>query len=204
MLFIPGYMLTTFSLEAHHPISEPTAPEAALVRRLYQRDETAMLLFYDQYSTMLYGVILRIVKHAQMAEDVLQESMLKIWYSFPAYNPTRGRLATWALNICRNKAIDEVRAQRVRGANCTCALPDMAPEQQPVAPTFYPEHVGVRELIQHLSPIAQQVLDMLYFQGHTQQEVSDILGVPLGTIKTRARTAISALARQLRRVETEH
>lgn len=162
-----------------------------------------MLLFYDQYSTMLYGVILRIVKYAPMAEDILQESMLKIWYSFPAYNPTRGRLATWALNICRNKAIDELRAQRARGAGRTSSLPDMAPAQQPEATPFYPEHVGVRELIQHLSPAAQQVLDMLYFQGYTQQEVSDILGVPLGTIKTRARTAINVLARQLRRVETE-
>jgi len=82
MLIIPTLKL--------HAISEPTAVETALVRRLHQRDEAAMLLFYDQYSTMLYDVILRIVKHVQMAEDVLQESMLKTCYSFPAYNPSGG------------------------------------------------------------------------------------------------------------------
>lgn len=193
--------ITSTAIAEASKISEPTAVEAALVRRLYQRDETAMLLFYDQYSTMLYGVILRIVKHTEMAEDILQESMLKIWYSFPAYNPTRGRLATWALNICRNKAIDELRAQRARGAGRTTALPDLAAAHQLPTACFRPEHVGVRELIKGLSPAAQVLLDLLYFQGYTQQEAAEALGEPLGTIKTRARTAINFLARQLRSAE---
>ncbi|UOR03696.1 sigma-70 family RNA polymerase sigma factor [Hymenobacter aerilatus] len=183
-------------------ISEPTSVEAALVQRLYQRDEAAMLLFYDQYSAMLYGVILRIVKHAHLAEDVLQESMLKIWHAFPSYSPTRGRLSTWALNICRNKAIDELRALRARGAECTTALPDRLPAaQQLVATAFHPEHVGVRELIRDLSPAAQQLLDMLYFQGYTQQEAAEALGEPLGTVKSRARAALGVLARRLRGTE---
>lgn len=183
-------------------VSEPTTLEAALVQRLYQRDEAAMLLFYDQYSAMLYGVILRIVKHAQMAEDVLQESMLKIWSSFPGYSPTRGRLATWALNICRNRAIDELRAQRARGSERTTSLSRALPlAHQPLAAAFRPEHVGVRELIRDLSPAAQLLLDMLYFQGYTQQEAAEALGEPLGTVKTRARAAISTLARRLRSAE---
>ncbi|WP_246601852.1 RNA polymerase sigma factor [Hymenobacter profundi] len=191
-------MTSTSTAEAPM-IAEPTAVEAVLVQRLYQRDENAMLLFYNQYSAMLYGVILRIVKHTHLAEDVLQESMLKIWHSFPSYNPMRGRLTTWALNICRNKAIDELRAQRARGAERTTSLPSKLPTSlQPLATTFRPEHVGVRELVHDLSPAAQELLDMLYFQGYTQQEAAEALGEPLGTVKSRARAAISVLARRLR------
>lgn len=183
-------------------ISEPTPVEAALVQRLYQRDEAAMLLFYDQYSAMLYGVILRIVKHNHLAEDVLQESMLKIWRSFPSYSPTRGRLVTWALNICRNQAIDELRALRARGAERTTSLPHELPAaNQTAAVGFRPEHVGVRELIQGLPPAAQELLDMLYFQGYTQQEAAEALGQPLGTVKSRARAALGVLARRLRGAE---
>ncbi|MBC6613032.1 sigma-70 family RNA polymerase sigma factor [Hymenobacter sp. BT507] len=175
------------------------AVEATLIQRLYQRDETAMLLFYNQYGAMLYGVILRIVKHTHLAESILQESMLKIWHSFPSYHPTQGRLATWALTICRNKAIDELRTQRARGAeHTTLPLGTLPTALQPHAATVRPEHVAIRELMHDLSPAAQALLDLLYFQGYTQQEAAEALGEPLSTVKFRARAAISVLARRLR------
>jgi len=191
--------MTSDSAAEAYMLPEPTAVEAALVQRLYQRDETAMLLFYNQYSAMLYGVILRIVKHTQLAEDVLQESMLKIWHSSSSYNPTRGRLATWALHICRNKAIDELRAQRARSAEQATLPPNKLPTSlQPLPTDFRPEHVGVRELLHDLPPAAQQLLDLLYFQGYTHQEAAEALGEPLSTVKSRARAAIGVLARRLR------
>ncbi|WP_409334019.1 RNA polymerase sigma factor, partial [Staphylococcus aureus] len=86
--------------------------EKELIRRLYARDEAAMSLFYKNYSKALYYTIWRIVRQDQLAEDLLQECMLKFWLAFPRYDPSKGKLFTWALNIGRNLAIDCLREQR--------------------------------------------------------------------------------------------
>ncbi len=78
-------------------ISTPTAAEAALVSRLRARDETAMTEFYDRYSAALYGVIQRIVKAEDEAEDVLQEALVKIWHAIESYDSSKGRLFTWVV-----------------------------------------------------------------------------------------------------------
>jgi RNA polymerase sigma factor (sigma-70 family) len=88
--------------------------EDLLVQRLRDRDESAMTLFYDRYSAALYGVIMRIVKKEEEAEDVLQESMVKIWNSFHSYDAGKGRLFTWVMNVSRNLAIDKIRSRQYR------------------------------------------------------------------------------------------
>jgi RNA polymerase sigma factor (sigma-70 family) len=160
----------------------PKPSEQELVQRLYARDETAMTLFYDAYGKALHNTILRIVKQEEIAEDVLQESMVKIWFSFASYNANRGRLFTWALNVCRNVAIDHIRTKR----------------HQAAAPTFQPDHIGLRDLVAQLSPGDQRLIDLLYFNGFTQAEAAEELNMPLGTVKTHARRAIWTLAKAMR------
>ncbi|TGE21678.1 sigma-70 family RNA polymerase sigma factor [Hymenobacter aquaticus] len=172
--------------------------ENVLVQRLYARDESAMTMFYDNYGHILYNVILRIVRSESLAEDTLQESMVKIWSSFASYDANRGRLFTWALNICRNAAIDCIRTRHYHEGQKTQSLEKSTACYEMAASGFQPEHVGLRELVMRLKPNDRKIIDLLYFGGFTQAEVADELQVPLGTVKTRARAAMHALAKAAR------
>jgi len=181
------------------PISVPTAAEAALVERLRARDESAMTEFYDRYSAALYGVIQRIVPDEDDAADVLQEALVKIWHSMTGYDASRGRLFTWVVNISRNLAIDKIRSRQHRVGTRTDSLDDSLTAQRQAAPdSFRPDHVGLREITEKLIPEQRQVIDLLYFGGFTQSEAAEELNLPLGTVKTRARTALKVLAKLIR------
>ena len=157
-----------------------------------------MTLFYDKYSAALYGVILRIVKKEEIAEDVLQESLIKIWNSFQSYDASKGRLFTWVLNVSRNLAIDKIRSRQYRVGSRTQPLEESAALRQAATPTFRPEHIGLQEMTGKLVPEQKQIIDLLYFGGFTQSEVAEELNLPLGTVKTRARAAIKVLAKLIR------
>lgn len=180
-------------------ISTPPAAEAALVERLRARDQSAMTEFYDRYSGALFGVINRIVKDEEEAEDVLQEALVKIWHSMAGYDNTKGRLFTWVVNISRNLAIDKIRSRQHRVGSRTQGLDDSLAAQRQAAPdAFRPEHVGLQEITSKLVPEQRQVIDLLYFGGFTQSEAAEELNLPLGTVKTRARTALKILAKLIR------
>ncbi|WP_315985140.1 RNA polymerase sigma factor [Hymenobacter sp. BT188] len=185
-------------MSVNHPESLIPAPEELLVQRLRDRDEAAMTVFYDKYSAALYGVILRIVKKEEIAEDVLQESLVKIWHSFPSYDASKGRLFTWVVNVCRNLAIDKIRSRQYRVGSRTQPLEDSAAVRQAAPTGFQPDHIGLQEITKKLNPEQKQVIDLLYFGGFTQSEVADELNLPLGTVKTRARAAIKVLAKLVR------
>jgi RNA polymerase sigma-70 factor (ECF subfamily) len=180
-------------------ISTPPAAEAALVDRLRARDQAAMTEFYDRYSAALYGVIHRIVKDEDEAADVLQEALVKIWHSMAGYDNTKGRLFTWVVNISRNLAIDKIRSRQHRVGSRTQGLDDSPAALRQAAPdTFRPEHVGLQEITSKLVPEQRQIIDLLYFGGFTQSEAAEELNLPLGTVKTRARTALKILAKLIR------
>lgn len=185
-------------MSAVPPELPPSVSEDLLVQRLRARDESAMTLFYEKYSTALYGVIFRIVKKEEIAEDVLQESLVKIWHSFNTYDATKGRLFTWVLNVSRNLAIDKIRSRQYRVNSRTQPLEDSAALRQAAAPSFRPEHIGLQEMTSKLNHEQKQIIDLLYFGGFTQSEVAEELNLPLGTVKTRARAAIKVLAKLIR------
>ena len=169
--------------------------ENELVRRLYARDEAAMSLFYQNYSKALYYTIWRIVRHDELAEDILQECMVKFWLAFPKYDSSKGRLFTWALNIARNLAIDTLREQRYRDSQRTYSLSSEPTADQPAPATFRPEHIGVREWLELLGPTDRNLLELLYLKGYTQTEAAEELNWPLGTVKSRASRIIRLLSR---------
>ncbi|WP_345226212.1 RNA polymerase sigma factor [Hymenobacter koreensis] len=177
---------------------QPPASEEQLVARLRAQDESAMTEFYDKYSSALYGVILRIVRREEEAEDVLQESLVKIWHSFHSYDPSKGRLFTWVLNVSRNLAIDKIRSRQYRVGSRSQSLEDSPAEHTPAVTTFRPEHIGLQEMTRQLNPDQQQIIDLLYFGGYTQSEAAEELNLPLGTVKTRARAAIKVLSKLIR------
>lgn len=151
--------------------------------------------FYDRYGVTLFRIIYALVPQREAAEDVLQESLLKIWHAFPSYDASRGRLYTWALNICRHQAVDHLRAAQCRGAGKTRDVDSSAAAQHLAAPGgFRPEHLDVRACLAYLRPAYQRVLQLRYFEGFTQEEVAEQLGLPLGTVKTQQRQALRQLA----------
>ncbi|MEJ8802115.1 RNA polymerase sigma factor [Pontibacter sp. H249] len=179
-------------MAGQHPI--PKLTEEDLVSRMRAHDSSAMSVLYDMYSATLYGVVLQIVKIEETAEDVLQESFVKIWNSFDSYDASKGRLFTWMLNICRNQAIDTIRSKHHR-VNSKTENISTDTRLGFSADGFKPEHVGVRDMIDNLNPEQKHIIDLMYFKGLTQSEIAETYNIPLGTVKTRARTAVKLLAR---------
>lgn len=161
---------------------------------LRNREKIAIEALYDMYSASLYGVISRIIMDTATAEDVLQETFVKIWHSFSGYNTEKGRLFTWMVNIARNLAIDKIRSKDYKNQNKNQELENNVTFIDEQRSTVYkPELLGIKELVETLKPEQKSILDLVYFKGYTHVEAADELGIPLGTIKTRLRMAIQQL-----------
>ena len=168
--------------------------EDELVLALRNREKIAIEALYDMYSSSLYGVISRIVVDTPTAEDVLQETFVKIWRSFSGYSTEKGRLFTWMVNIARNLAIDKIRSKDFKNQNKNQELENNVTFIDEQRSTVYkPELLGIKELVETLKPEQKSILDLVYFKGYTHVEAADELGIPLGTIKTRLRMAILQL-----------
>lgn len=167
--------------------------EAALLKRLLDRDEKALSLLYDKYSPALYGVILRILKCEYQAQDSLQECFVKIWNAIAIYDPEKGRLFTWMINICRNHAIDKTRSRIYRAKLKTRNIAEVTISASCTKMERHSVHIGIKELTELLLPEQKEIIDLIYYNGFTQAEAAEILELPLGTVKTRARKAILIL-----------
>jgi RNA polymerase sigma-70 factor (ECF subfamily) len=168
--------------------------EEELVLALKNREKIAVEALYDMYSASLFGVILRIVIDEATSEDVLQETFVKVWHSFPSYSADKGRLFTWMVNIARNLSIDKLRSKDFKNHSKNQELENNVTFIDEQKNTVYkPELMGVKDLVQKLKPEQKSILDLVYFKGYTHVEAADELGIPLGTIKTRLRMAIIEL-----------
>jgi RNA polymerase sigma factor (sigma-70 family) len=168
--------------------------EEELVLALRNREKIAIEALYDMYSSSLYGVISRIIIDTPTAEDVLQETFVKIWHSFQGYSTEKGRLFTWMVNIARNLAIDKIRSKDFKNQNKNQELENNVTFIDEQRNTVYkPELLGIKELVGTLKPEQKVILELVYFKGYTHVEAADELGIPLGTIKTRLRMAIQEL-----------
>ncbi|MDZ7899574.1 MAG: sigma-70 family RNA polymerase sigma factor [Arcicella sp.] len=165
--------------------------EGDLITMLQSKDERGFSILYDNYSSALYGVILKIVRTEEIAADVLQDAFVKIWKNIEGYNRTKGTLFTWMLNVARNTAIDKIRSQdfqnsqRNQDLDSTVEIIDNQANSQ-----FDIDAIGLKKVVENLRPEHRQMIDLLYFQGYTQAEVADEFGIPLGTVKTRVKAAI--------------
>jgi RNA polymerase sigma-70 factor (ECF subfamily) len=178
-------------LSKKHKIS---LTEEQLVLSLRNHEKIAIEALYDMYSASLFGVISRIVTDTAIAEDVLQETFVKIWHSFSSYSTEKGRLFTWMVNIARNLAIDKIRSKDFKNQNKNQELENTVNSIDEQRSTVYkPELMGVKDLVETLRPEQKSIIDLVYFKGYTHVEAADELGVPLGTIKTRLRMGIQQL-----------
>jgi RNA polymerase sigma-70 factor (ECF subfamily) len=171
-----------------------SADEAALVQRLRDGDPRALSELQARYGPNLRAVIRRLVRDAALAEDVLQDSWLKVWTGLGGYDPARGRLFTWLARVCSNQAIDALRSGHARLQQRTRRLEDSPAAYAADPAGFNPDHLGVRALLAHLVPAERAVLDLVYFQGWTYAQAAEQLGIPLPTAKTRGRAGLRRLA----------
>ncbi len=167
------------------------ANEEALIHGLKAQQTTALKILYEKYSGALFGVIARLVNDDHLAEDILQEAFLKIWNNVSSYDETKGRLFTWMMNICRNAAIDKMRGKGYKASKKTASDETVLYENPTkIYDDIKPETIGIKEIVEKLKPDWKVIVDMIYFKGYTHQEVSEELNLPLGTVKTRLRSAI--------------
>jgi len=168
--------------------------EDELVLALRNHEKIAVEALYDMYSSSLYGVISRIVIDTAIAEDILQETFVKIWHSFSGYSAEKGRLFTWMVNIARNLAIDKIRSKDFKNQNKNQQIENNVTFIDEQRNTVYkPELMGVKDLVRALKPDQKSIIDLVYFKGYTHVEAAEELGIPLGTIKTRLRMGIMEL-----------
>lgn len=162
---------------------------------LVARDEAVMAKLYDMYSAALFGVISRIVRSDDAAKDVLQDAFIKIWRYGAKYDSSKGRLFTWMLNVSRNAAIDATRRSGYKmSAEIQSATVDVDIEHGKMTQApMNVDVIGLKQKVAQLKPDLKEVIDLLYYSGYTQSEAAEKLGMPLGTLKTRARKAVREL-----------
>ncbi len=163
----------------------------ALIERIQRGDQVAFAEVYDRYSGALNGVISRMISESAIAEDVLQDTFVKIWKNCTTYDASKGSFFTWMLNIARNTAIDQLRKQqkKIIGEN-RIGENNVGLSQTNEQNT---STIGLMAMVDQLNPDQRLMVEYLYVKGYTQQEVADELDIPLGTVKTRTRMAMKEL-----------
>jgi RNA polymerase sigma factor (sigma-70 family) len=161
------------------------------INRLQAQAPLAIGDLYDAYGGALFGAVMRIVQHRELAEQVLQDTFVKAWRNGASYDATKGRLFTWPLNIARNTAIDATRTAHFQKSRKTDSLKTLV--HNPGGESINPDLIGVREEVDRMDEKYRLLIELIYFKGYTQEEAAEETGIPLGTIKTRLRYAINEL-----------
>lgn len=149
-------------------------------------------ILYDNYSPALYGIIYRMVQNTATSQELLQDVFMKIWKNIDSYDKTKGTLFTWMLNITRNACIDYLRSSRHKMEQ---RHNGEVSDTDAVSTGFLynPDKSELRGMVLKLDHKYRQIIDLVYFWGYTQEEVSKMLNIPLGTVKTRSRSGLHDL-----------
>ena len=169
-----------------------------LVEKFQLKEETAFDEIYTMYAKSIYGVIYNIIRDEQISQEVLQDVFIKAWNKADSYSNKKGRFYTWLLNIARNSAIDTYRSKDFKNTrkNFSSELfVDLIPEKNSL--DSQTDSIGLRDVVKSMGEKCKQVIEYLYFKGYTQQETSDEIAIPLGTIKTRIRRCLQELKQLL-------
>jgi len=180
-----------------------------LLERIAARDAGAVGVLYDRYSGLLFSVILRIVRDRAEAEDVLQDVFVRVWTRADTYDGRLGAPGAWLTRMARNRAIDRLRAKRVR-ADVDAPDPTEGEAQAETAATMdTPEQLAqvkerqesMRSALATLTGEQRALITAAFFEGYTHSELASRFSLPLGTVKTRIRTGMLAMRERLEQLE---
>ncbi|HEY4208157.1 MAG TPA: sigma-70 family RNA polymerase sigma factor [Puia sp.] len=173
--------------------------EQELVLALKKRDDQAFSTLYDNYAGALYSIVKQIITdNAELASDVLQEVFINIYRKIDTYDPAKGRLFTWMLNIARNAAIDMLRSKGYQNSQKNRELPENVYKgmaNQSVQLNV--DNIGLKKVLERLKPEHRVLVELAYFKGFTHEEIAEMTSIPLGTVKTRIRHALLQLREYL-------
>jgi len=175
---------------------EAPAADADLVARLQRRDPEALGALYDRYGRLAYSLILRVVRDAGIAEDLVQETFLRVWNRVNGFDAEKGSIGPWLLAVARNRAIDYLRSSSGRERNAY----EFEESDRPALYTDMERDLlisdnarRVKEAMRKLPANHRQALELAYFEGLSQTEMAERMGQPLGTVKTWVRAALKHL-----------
>src|SRR5918994_1095882 len=164
-----------------------------LISLVEAADAEAFATLYDRHSRAAFSLAYRMMGERQASEDLMQDAFLKVWRSAKSYRAERGSVRTWILSIVHNRGIDQIRSQASR-RRTQDKIEASAPLSQPseaFAETLRnSQRDQVREALDSLPPEQLKILELAYFSGYTHVEISDLLGLPLGTVKGRMRLGL--------------
>ena len=171
-----------------------TYSENDLVTEIKEGSQKAFSYLYDKYSKALLGIIAVYTESEEEAEDILQISFVKIWNNFSKYEPDKGRLYTWMLNIARNASIDNTRSKVSKNNKKNQGIETSVYEvNRKYQYNENYDYIGLNTMVSKLKEEHQLIIKMAYFEGYTHEELSNELNIPLGTVKTKIRQAILLL-----------
>ncbi len=173
--------------------------QEVLLEMLARKDNKAFNLMYDMYSKSLFSIISNIVKETSEAEDVLQETFVKIWKAIDSYDSSKGRFYTWILNIARNAALDKIKSKTYNNSQKNLSSDNfvhLLEDSSNINARL--DAIGINEFVKKLKPKCIQIIELLFYRGYTQQEASDELEMPLGSVKTLNRSCINKLRNYLK------
>ncbi len=167
--------------------------EEQIIICLNNQDRHALTLIYKSYSAAMFNIIKRIVKHDEIAQDVLQDALVKIWKNGRSFNRSKGSLYTWLAQICRNAAIDKTRSKDFQLTEKSKDSVDLVSINNQPDLDQRVDELYLRQMIDRLPENQRTLIDLSFFQGYTHKEIAQNLELPLGTVKTRIRLAIKQL-----------
>jgi RNA polymerase sigma-70 factor, ECF subfamily len=184
-------------------LSASATADIALLARVADRDGAAVGELYDRHNRLLFSLILRILRDRGESEDVLQEVFVRVWDRADSYSPALGTPSAWLVRIARNRAIDRLRSRQVRANiaesyEVTPVASDETPAANPELLARTSEHRrAILAALDQLPAEQRTLIDAAYFEGCTQSELAERFNLPLGTVKTRIRTAMQELRKTL-------
>jgi RNA polymerase sigma-70 factor (ECF subfamily) len=181
--------------------------DQALLCRIADHDSGALAQLYDRHATLLFALIVRILRDRTEAEDALQDVFLRVWQRAETYNPVFGTPSAWLVRIARNRAIDRLRRRRTSPpANAVEAAADVeapAPGPDESAIAVQQQH-AIAGALASLAPEQRRLIECAYFEGYTQTELAAKFALPLGTVKTRIRRGMQMLREQLPQMQPSY
>jgi len=181
------------------------ARDILLIGKIAAGDEKAISELYDKHSGLLFSIVVKVLRNEIEAEDTLQEVFLRIWEKSDLYNETYGPPIVWMCRIARNLSIDKIRSKSYRQKSSESDIEnhfelfDQEPTSQPEASAIQSEeHALIKKAMNTLSGDQKKLIEYAYFQGFSQSELAEHFNIPLGTVKTRIRSAMSVLKVELK------
>lgn len=174
-------------------IKTQSSIEEQITILLADQNKKALSLIFENYGSLLLNVIMRVIKDKMMAEEVLQQVLIKVWNNAQSFNSDKGSLFTWLVSISRNAAIDKTRTKDFRLSQESERSVELVNISEKKSSEDQFQKMYILQMMSHLSEGHRKLINMSYFEGYSHKEIAERLNMPLGTVKTRIRLAINQL-----------